>query len=111
MKSLIVCAFKFRYFLMATSTLIMLFTTLSFFELSNASAQYTTGEVDILNNQGLIMANSGNFTEVIKYYDKALAIDPNNTDTLINKGNALGSIGNFTEAIKYYDKALAIRSK
>ena len=42
------------------------------------------------------------------YYDKALAIDPADTDALNNKGFALGELGNYTGAIEYYDKALAI---
>ncbi|MDQ6724371.1 MAG: tetratricopeptide repeat protein, partial [Thermoproteota archaeon] len=50
----------------------------------------------------------GNHTEALKYYDKDLAINPNDTKVLNNKGVALNSLGNYTGAIKYYDKALAI---
>jgi tetratricopeptide (TPR) repeat protein len=52
--------------------------------------------------------NQGNYTEAIKYYDKALVIDPNYVSVLNSKGVALKNLGNYTEAIKYYDKALAI---
>ena len=45
----------------------------------------------------------------LQYFDKALAIQPNNVKALYNKGLVLGSLGNYTEAIKYYDKALAIQ--
>lgn len=55
MKPLISCAFKFRSFLMATSILIILYTTVKFFELSNVNAQYSIGELDVLNNQGVGM--------------------------------------------------------
>jgi tetratricopeptide (TPR) repeat protein len=42
------------------------------------------------------------------YYDKVLAIDPNDLDTLSNKGIALDDLGQDEEAIGYYDKVLAI---
>jgi tetratricopeptide (TPR) repeat protein len=40
------------------------------------------------------------------YADKALEIDPVNTNALIVKGFSLGISGNHTEAIKYFDLAL-----
>ena len=40
---------------MATSILIILYTTVKFFELSNVNAQYSIGELDVLNNQGVGM--------------------------------------------------------
>ena len=43
------------------------------------------------------------------HYDKALAINPNNTDVLNNKGAALAKLNNFDEAIASFDKALAIK--
>ena len=45
----------------------------------------------------------------IKYYDKALAIQPNYVGALTDKGEVLQKLGNFTGATKYYDKALAIQ--
>ena len=65
-------------------------------------------DIEILYNISESLLDSGNFIEAIKYYDKALAIDPNDTYALNNKGYALSELGNFIEAIKYYDKALAI---
>jgi tetratricopeptide (TPR) repeat protein len=59
---------------------------------------------------------SGNHTEAIKYYDKALKskyfddllkADPTNYGILEGKGEALAGIGNYTQAIQYFDKALA----
>jgi tetratricopeptide (TPR) repeat protein len=60
-----------------------------------------------INKEGLNQYGSGNYTEAIKYYDKALAIKPNYVAALNNKGLALSGLGNYTGAIKYYDKALA----
>ena len=43
----------------------------------------------------------------IIYYDKALAIDPENTDAIKGKGNVLSHIGNQTESIAHYNKTLS----
>ena len=56
----------------------------------------------------LSLDNLGNHGQAITYYDKALAIDPNNFAALTNKGAVLDSLRNYTQAITYLDKALAI---
>jgi tetratricopeptide (TPR) repeat protein len=58
---------------------------------------------------GTALERSGNLEEAIKYYDKALLLEPNDPDLLVMKGDALSHIRNYTGAIKYYDKALAIQ--
>ena len=41
----------------------------------------------ILNEKGSdLLYNQGNYTEAIKYFDKVLAIDPNNADAIYYKG-------------------------
>ncbi len=67
-------------------------------------SNYTSALVD----KGIYLANSGNFTGAISYYDKALAIDPNNEDALVGKKVALDNLENITGAITFDDKALAI---
>ncbi|MGC2681174.1 MAG: tetratricopeptide repeat protein, partial [Candidatus Nitrosopolaris sp.] len=49
-----------------------------------------------------------NHTGAIQYFDKALAIQPNDTYLLDITGMALNKLGNYTGAIQYFDKALAI---
>jgi tetratricopeptide (TPR) repeat protein len=49
-----------------------------------------------------------NYTGVIEYYDKALAINPNDTNALNGKGLTLDQLGKYKEAIAYFNKALAI---
>ncbi|HXS59539.1 MAG TPA: hypothetical protein VN703_01875, partial [Candidatus Sulfopaludibacter sp.] len=44
-------------------------------------------------------------------FDKALTIDPKNTDALNGKGFALEDSNNSTGAIMYFDKTLAISPK
>ena len=53
---------------------------------------------DELIASGNIAQDQGNYTEAIEYYDKVLAIDPNDVDALNNKEVALNS-GNNNEAI------------
>jgi tetratricopeptide (TPR) repeat protein len=52
--------------------------------------------------------DQGNYTAAITFYDKVLAIDPNNITALVNKGTALGTLGQNDDAITWLDKALAI---
>jgi tetratricopeptide (TPR) repeat protein len=51
---------------------------------------------------------SGNYSQAIHYYDKALAIDPNLVLALTGKANVVFGLRNYTQAIPYLDKALAI---
>jgi tetratricopeptide (TPR) repeat protein len=54
---------------------------------------------------GLNATDAGN---ALEYYDRALAIDPNNVSALDGKGAALHSLGEYQDALEYYDRALAI---
>ena len=47
-------------------------------------------------------------TEAIDYYNKVLALDPNNTGALYDKGLALDVLGLHRDAIPYYDKLLSV---
>jgi tetratricopeptide (TPR) repeat protein len=51
-------------------------------------------EIIGLNNKGssFIVNNPVNYTEAITYYDKVLAIDPNDKSALTNKGLALNHL-------------------
>ena len=61
-----------------------------------------------LYESGIMLHNQGKFAEAIECYDKALAIDPQNSNVLSNKGLSLHNQGKFAEAIECYDKALTI---
>ena len=46
--------------------------------------------------------------EAITYFDKILALDPNDTDILYYKGISLESLGKHSEAITYFNKVLSL---
>ena len=71
----------------------------------------TLDEVTFLNNKGLSLNSLGKFNESITYFDKVLAINPNNTIALTQKANAFGGLGKYPEAITYYDKVPSYKSK
>jgi hypothetical protein len=68
----------------------------------------TLGDPNALINQGTDLYLSGRFNEAIQYFDRALAINPNDQVALDSKGTALYQSGRFNEAIQYFDRALAI---
>ena len=48
--------------------------------------------------------------DAIRYFDKALELDPNYKDAWNNKGIALRNQGHYDQAIECYNKAIDIRS-
>ncbi len=52
-----------------------------------------------------------NHTEAIKYYDKAIEIDPKQVIAWYNKGVIFSEKGNDAEALNYYNKAIEINPK
>ena len=49
--------------------------------------------------------------DALKYYDKAIELNPNNIYAFINKGNALAKLGKNEEALRCYDKAIDLNPK
>ena len=70
-------------------------------DLADSGTHYTdyTDYTDALNNKGLALDNLRNYTGAIKYYDKLLAIDPNDESTLLKKGYDLYQLGNWSYKI------------
>jgi tetratricopeptide (TPR) repeat protein len=79
--------------------LIAIILIVSFFY-SDADTQY---------NKGVELLDAGKYEEAITYFDKALAIEPNDVDALNNKGIALHNLGKNQEAIALFDKVLLIK--
>jgi len=59
-------------------------------------------------DKGLLYATYGNDKEAIKFYKKALQIEPDNTRTLFNMGLSCSSLGNYDMAITSLSRALSL---
>ena len=64
-----------------------------------------------MTGKGLTLYHSGKNEEAIKWYDKALAINPNYIIALNNKGRALGILGKHEEDKIWYNKADVLEKK
>jgi tetratricopeptide (TPR) repeat protein len=53
---------------------------------------YRMEDTDALISKGLALYNLGRTEEAIQYYDRALAIDPEDVDAQSNKDSALSSL-------------------
>jgi len=60
---------------------------------------------------GAELSQVGDYVNAISCYDKALEIDPNDSNVLVNRGDALTNISNYDEAMQCYDKVLAKNPK
>src|ERR671938_2170096 len=56
-----------------------------------------SSSISILNKKGLDLLSSASYNEAITYFDKSLAINPNNANILDNKGFALLQLGKYNE--------------
>ena len=59
--------------------------------------------------KGVNYSESGQYSEAVASFDKAIFIKGNNAVIWNNRGIALDNLGQYTDAITSYDKALAIR--
>ena len=71
----------------------------------------TPKEANYWINKGDLCAVYGNDKAAIRYYKKALELDPNNSRTLFHLGTSYGEIGQHPQAIAFVNKALAINSQ
>src|SRR5688500_1600655 len=56
-------------------------------------------ESDISSAKGISLRNLGKYEEAIRYFDKALEINPNYIEVRHTKANALFKLGKYEEAI------------
>jgi len=60
------------------------------------------------NNLGMILDLRGENDKALIYYQKALQVEPENTETLSNIASALAEQGKFDEALVYFNRALQV---
>jgi tetratricopeptide (TPR) repeat protein len=77
------------------SVVIISFFLVSFIEFGDADAQGqdSTNATSTLMEKGFALQVSGQYNESIGYFDKVLAIDPNNVVALDNKRLAIENLG------------------
>jgi len=68
------------------------------------------GTVALLMGKGQTLLKLDKPDEAVECFDKALAMDPGNTDLLVRKGAALERLQKMDEAISCYDQAIAADS-
>ena len=73
---------------------------------TNTSSHF--GDSTSLIDKGNDLVNLGKYQEAIEWFDKALAIEPNNVKALTGKGAALGLEGKYQESMDCFDKTLTI---
>lgn len=59
-------------------------------------------------DRGGMLATYGNYPAAVKAYEKALSIDPNNSEIYFDLGVAHGEMGNYTQALTNMDKAIML---
>ncbi len=67
---------------------------------------FASNNPTVLNNEGLALAEMGDHTGAIKYYDQSLKIDPTDSFTLANKAATLLYLGDYNGALRYFNEAL-----
>ncbi len=75
-----------------------------FLNLSYAGAE----TAEEFNNKGIDLYSMGRYDDAIKYFNRALEIDPSYIKALSNKGVVLNKLGRYEEAIKCFDKVIKV---
>ncbi len=88
-------------FIMATLTA-MTVTTIALGQ-NNTSSNYWF-------MQGLASYEQENFSQSLKAYEKAIELDPLNSEAWNNKGIDLGLLGRYDEALQSFEKAVELNS-
>jgi tetratricopeptide (TPR) repeat protein len=65
-------------------------------------------KADYWFNKGALCATYGNDSAAIKYFQKAISLDPQRSDAYFEQGVSYGQLENFHKAIALIDKAIEI---
>ncbi|MBF0382578.1 MAG: tetratricopeptide repeat protein [Magnetococcales bacterium] len=75
----------------------------------NSEYKSLQDRVDRYLNHGLLMHQNGHFKAALSWYDRVIALQPDNHDALGNAGVILQSEGRLSEAITRYQEAIAVK--
>ena len=75
---------------------------------ADSSFSEPAGTLDTYFKLGNFEYESGNFEKAVEYYDKIIAINPQDDAAWNNKGSVLDDLDQKDEAIKCYDRAIEI---
>jgi tetratricopeptide (TPR) repeat protein len=89
-------------------TIVLFFLTFVIVQPSQVISQISINQSRGVDNITLLYNKSQIYDKAMKYYDKALSLDPNNTDVLTNKGILLIKLAKYNEALKLFDNILHI---
>ncbi|OPZ89169.1 MAG: photosystem I assembly protein Ycf3 [Firmicutes bacterium ADurb.Bin419] len=81
------------------------FVIVSIFVLSSVSFAQTANEY---YNEGISLMESGNYSEAIQKFNKAIEINPNYSKYYYSKAVCFSNLGKYNDAIMLYDNALEL---
>lgn len=68
------------------------------------------GHFDTLNSLGVLSGQSNDLIQALRYFDLAIAVDPENAAPYCNRGLALKELRQFDAALASFDRAIALKS-
>ena len=68
-------------------------------------------DADYWFDKGALCATYGNDSAAIKYFQKAIVLDPQRSDAYFEQGVSYGQLENFSEAIALIDKAIEMEPR
>jgi tetratricopeptide (TPR) repeat protein len=63
-------------------------------------------DLNLLVGKGLELYNMSDYQGALTWFDRALAIDPNNSSAIINKARTYYNLDKLQEALQWFEKAL-----
>ena len=76
--------------------------------MNRSSDTSSKNDIKNLHRKALVLQKDGNQEESIKYFDKALEFEPNNSELLYDKAISFQMLLRFDDAVEYYNKSLKI---